>query len=362
MQHEHQLKNNSAKNKNKQGFFAFINQRFGIETLNYEVPVHANTLPFTLGGITAISTLLTIVTGILLTFWYVPTPEEANLSIRYIMSTAYLGSVIRGIHFWAAQATVVALVLHLLRVMFYGSYKFPREGNWIIGVFLFITMIGLYFTGTMLKWDQEGFEALEHAVAIADTVGLGGFFAAGNASTLIRFFTLHISLLPLLLLALLFIHMLLVKRMKISPLPWQKDKKATNERSETHDSKKHTFLHHIGSLIGYGYIVSGIIIILALLVPPVIGPEPITGIEVTKPFWTFLWLYAIEEWFGINGAWIIGGIPFLALLALPFIDRAKTQAFRDRKGILTIAIIVTITILALTFYAYFSSPVVHLDM
>ncbi|MFX7329536.1 cytochrome b N-terminal domain-containing protein, partial [Acinetobacter baumannii] len=77
----------------------------------------------------------------------------------------YLGSIIRGIHYWAASLTLIAVALHVLRVFLYGSYKQPREGNWIIGAILFGTLIGLFFTGTALKWDQEGYEALEHAKA-----------------------------------------------------------------------------------------------------------------------------------------------------------------------------------------------------
>lgn len=342
--------------KKKKRFYEVLNDRFGFEALNYEVPSHANTILYTLGGITLVSVLITIASGIILALWYVPTPEEANASIRVITEEVFLGSVIRGAHFWGAQLTIIAIVLHLLRVLYYGSYKRPREGNWIVGVLLFAVMIGLYFTGTTLKWDQEGNEALEHAQVIAETLGFGAFFNEEFIPVILRFFIMHVSLLPLALLALVFIHMLLIKRLKISPLPWGKANTATVGH------KQHTFFHHIRSLVGYGYLTLGVILILAILAPPAIGPDPISGIEVTKPVWPFLWLYSVEEWFGVNGAWIAGGLTIIGLLAVPFIDRAKEQALPKRKLILTLLTIVVVTLIVLTIYAYFSTPVVHLDM
>lgn len=342
----------------KKGLYQTLNERFGLQALNYEVPAHANTLPFTLGGITAVSTLLTIVSGILLGLWFVPTPEAANSSIRVITESVYMGSVIRGIHYWSAQLTVGTLVLHLLRVFVYGSYKKPREGNWILGVFLFAIMIGLYFTGTTLKWDQEGFEALEHAQTIAATFGAGGLLNPANVPVITRLFIAHISLLPLILLVLLFVHMLLIKRLKISPLPWKKDTLDSN----TEAGKEHRFGHHFRSLIGYGYVIFGIVMIFAVLAPPAIGPVPLTGIEVTKPLWPFLWIYAVEAWFGINGAIVFSGLLFAGLLVVPFLDRGTDQSFGKRKWILFAGLAVTVIMLVLTLYGYYSGPVEHLKM
>lgn len=369
-----------VKVKKEKWFRKTFIERFGIDALNYEVPTHANTLPFTLGGITAVSLLLTMISGIILAMWYVPTPEEANASIRTIMETVYLGSVIRGIHYWSASLTIIAVALHVLRIFLYGSYKQPREGNWIIGVLLFGTLIGLFFSGTALKWDQEGYEALEHAQAIAGTLGLDGFFSSEIIPVILRLFTVHVSILPILLIALLFIHMLLVKRHKISPLPWKKKKEsgdaileaaASSEPVATTDEltvagqksdKKHTFLQHFRTLFGYGYIVLGIVMILAILSPPSVGPDPLTGIEVTKPLWPFLWIYSVEEWFGINGALIGSAVLFTALLAVPFFDRGNNPSLSKRKWIISIGISIAIVLVILTIYAIFSQPVVHLDM
>lgn len=102
--------------------------------------------------------------------------------------------------------------------------------------------------------------------------------------------------------------------------------------------------------------------ILGIIAPPGIGPAPLDGIVVTKPVWPFLWLYSVEEWFGVNGAWIAGGLTVAGLLAIPFIDYAKEQAFGKRKFVLILSTVVVLTLLVLTVYAYFSTPVVHLNM
>ncbi|WP_169729960.1 cytochrome b N-terminal domain-containing protein [Thermicanus aegyptius] len=363
------LKNSPETQKKKRTIYEILDERYGFEALNYEVPPHANTVLFTLGGITLASLLVTLASGFLLGFWYLPFPEEANLSIRTIMEKAFLGSVIRGIHFWGAQITIAGLVLHILRVLFFGSYKRPREGNWIVGVLLFVTMIGLYFTGTVLKYDQEGYEALAHAKEIAGTLGFGTFFNTEYVPTTIRIFLTHVSILPVILLVLLFIHILLIKRLKISPLPWSKAEANGSKEGGTQGKpqvkqghKRHSFFHHIRALIGWGYVVLGITLILGIIAPPGIGPSPLDGIEVTKPVWPFLWLYSVEEWFGVNGAWIAGGLTVAGLLAIPFIDYAKEQAFGKRKFVLILSTVVVLTFLVLTVYAYFSTPVVHLNM
>ncbi|MCF6094716.1 cytochrome b N-terminal domain-containing protein [Microaerobacter geothermalis] len=334
-----------------------LNERFGLDSLAYEVPAHANTLPYTLGGITAVSTIIAVVSGILLANWYTPTPELANFSIRNITENVYLGYVIRGVHSWSAQIALVALVLHLLRVFVYGSYKRPREGNWFIGVFLFLTMIGLFFTGTIAKWDQEGNEALEHAQAIAGKFGLAGYFSTENVDVITRFFIAHVSILPLILFVLLFIHILLIKKLKISPLPWKQ-----HEGEAAYKNTGHNFAAHFKSLLGYGYIVLGVSILLAIFFSPKVGPEPLAGIEVTKPLWPFLWIYTVEEWWGIPGATWVSLLLVLGMFAVPFIDRGKDMSLKKRAWFIIIVLLLAVALLLMTIYAYNSSPVVHLDM
>ena len=200
-----------------------IDDRLGIKALEYPVPAHANNLAWSLGGVTAASFGLLIVTGVLLVQFYNPVPEEANQSVRDMVTQVWGMGFVRALHFWASQAMYVTAVLHLLRVFLTGSYKRPREGNWLIGVAMLGLVIFAVFTGTVLKWDQEGFEALGHNLEIGKLLGGVGFWFtpefAGRVPILVRLYGAHVVMIPGLIIVLFTLHGLLVKRHKISPHP-----------------------------------------------------------------------------------------------------------------------------------------------
>ncbi len=182
---------------------------------------------YTLGSASLFVAVNQIFTGILLTIYYVPTPDHAYDSVQYITSQIPAGWLIRGLHHWGASAMVVLVVLHMLRVIFFGSYKYPREITWLTGVFLLITVIGFGFTGYLLPWDQKAYWATTVGTSIAGTPPLiGGLILrivrGGeelSAVTLARFFGVHIWVLPATLLLLISIHMYLVIRNGITAVP-----------------------------------------------------------------------------------------------------------------------------------------------
>ncbi len=182
---------------------------------------------YTLGSASLFVAVNQIVTGILLTIYYVPTPDHAYDSVQYITTQVPAGWLIRGLHHWGASAMVVLVVLHMLRVMYYGSYKFPREVTWSSGVLLLIIVIGFGFTGYLLPWDQKAYWATTVGTRIAATPPLIGntilLIVRGgeelSAVTLARFFGVHIWVLPTALLLLILIHMFLVIRIGISAVP-----------------------------------------------------------------------------------------------------------------------------------------------
>jgi quinol-cytochrome oxidoreductase complex cytochrome b subunit len=182
---------------------------------------------YTLGSASLFVAINQIVTGILLTIYYVPTPDHAYDSVQYITSQVPAGWLIRGLHHWGASAMVVLVVFHMLRVIYYGAYKFPREVTWFTGVFLLITVIGFGFTGYLLPWDQKAYWATTVGTRIAATPPLIGntilLIVRGgeelSAVTLARFFGVHIWVLPTALLLLILIHMFLVIRIGISAVP-----------------------------------------------------------------------------------------------------------------------------------------------
>jgi len=182
---------------------------------------------YTLGSATLLAVFNQGITGILLTIYYVPTPDQAFDSVQYITTQVSMGWLIRGLHHYGASAMVILSFLHMLRVIFLGSYKFPREVTWFTGVMLFLVTIGFGFTGYLLPWDQKAYWATTVGTRIVGVIpGIGESLlkivrgGEGLSSlTLSRFFGVHVWVLPAVLIALLAIHLYLVISIGISEMP-----------------------------------------------------------------------------------------------------------------------------------------------
>ena len=311
----------------------WLDDRLGIGGLRYPVPEHANSLPYTLGGVTLVSFLLLTVTGVYLTQFYDPTGvEEAHTSVVYISSEPFAGELIRSLHYWLATLFVVTLVLHMIRTFATGAFKAPREFVWITGVLLFVLGGGALYSGTILKADQEAVEALAHNNEVADFFGIFGYWFSGDFSSdvdqLLRLYVSHITVIPLLIVTVLAVHLLLVKRHRISPLPWgSADEVQARERTE----RELTFSSHLRHIGLWGMVVLGIALVLAGLWPAGLGPQGVEGIEITKPPWYFLWLYKPEDWFGLNALWIVSTLVVVVLVLIPFLDRSRERDPRRRR-------------------------------
>jgi len=182
---------------------------------------------YTLGSATLFVAVNQMITGILLTIYYVPTPDHAYDSVQYITTQLPAGWLIRGLHHWGASVMVVLVVLHMLRVILYGAYKYPREVTWLTGVALLLLVIGFGFTGYLLPWDQKSYWATTVGTRIAGAAPLVGdwilrIMRGGedlSAVTLVRFFGAHVWVLPASLMLLVGIHLYLVIRNGISEIP-----------------------------------------------------------------------------------------------------------------------------------------------
>ncbi len=172
------------------------------------------TYTFCLGGLSFFMFLVLTMTGVLLMFYYIPSEADAYQSMKDIEGSVTFGQLMRNMHRWSAQGMVIAVFLHMARVFYTGSYKPPREFNWVIGVLLLVTTFLLSFTGYLLPWDQLAFWAITVGSEIggaAPIVGpqvrqlLLGDFQIGQ-STLIRFYTLHVIFLPLVAAFLMAVH------------------------------------------------------------------------------------------------------------------------------------------------------------
>lgn len=178
------------------------------------------TYSFGLGVISTVLFLTLTVSGILLVFYYIPATGLAYTTMKDLQTSIPLGQLARNMHRWSAHLMVLAVILHMVRVFYTGAYKPPREFNWVVGSLLLLLTLGASFTGYLLPWDQLSFWAITVGTNIAGyapVVGdqtrqvlLGGNEVGQNA--LIRFYGLHIIVLPMLMLGLLSLHIFRVRK------------------------------------------------------------------------------------------------------------------------------------------------------
>jgi menaquinol-cytochrome c reductase cytochrome b subunit len=185
---------------------------------------------YTLGSATMFAFLSQAVTGVFLAMYYDPSPTRAYDSVRHLTNDVFLGELVRGMHKWGSTVMVILVFLHMARTFFWGAYKYPRELNWVIGVVLLILTLFMSFTGYLLPFDQRSFWATIVGVAINGTGPLVGpylndFLRAGpefGATTLARFYALHMLVLPGAIAAMIGAHLYLVARQGTTAPPWMK--------------------------------------------------------------------------------------------------------------------------------------------
>jgi len=191
--------------------------------LDHDVPQHI-TWWHCFGGLTFFTFIIQIATGIILAFFYIPSPDHAHDSVAFLQDEIPFGSIVRNLHRWGAYVMVVLVVLHMLRVFVQGAYRKPREMNWVVGVIALLMVFGFGFTGYLLPWDQKAYWATNVGINIAGSVPFVGEFMASflrggpelGALTLSRFFSLHVFILPLFLIVLLSMHFAMIRKQGIA--------------------------------------------------------------------------------------------------------------------------------------------------
>src|SRR4051812_33123322 len=183
---------------------------------------------YTLGSATMFAFLNQAITGVFLAMYYDPSPTRAYESVRFITNEAFLGEFVRGMHKWGSTVMVILIFLHMARTFFFGAYKYPRELNWVIGVALLILTFVMSLTGYLLPFDQRAYWATivaNNITATGPLVGpyLADFLRAGpdfGATTLSRFYAIHMLLIPGLIGALIGAHLYLVAKLGTTAPPW----------------------------------------------------------------------------------------------------------------------------------------------
>lgn len=271
---------------------------------------------FGLGGISLLLFLLLVITGALELFYYVPSQESANASVQLITYLVPYGWLVRGLHYWAAQAMLVVVALHMLRVVFTGGYKPPRALNWLFGLSLLVFTLLLDFTGLVLRWDIDIAWALTVGTNLLKSIPLAGFTlyqmavgsAAIGAGTVVRFFGWHIFGLALPAFFMMVWHLFRVRR----------DGGISRRLPTTVNAPPQSASHSVQSIsrqeLVYREVQAAVastvvLVLLTVFFPPSVGaPADFANLppEATAP-WFFLWVQQLLQF----------GSPFLMGILVP---------------------------------------------
>ena len=315
--------------------------------------------------------ILQVVTGILLAIVYVPSAGQAWSSLNVLNQQLDLGWFLRAIHGWGSNFMVAVVLIHMAQVFLFGSYKYPRELTWIVGVFLLLMTLGMAFTGQVLRFDQDAYWGLGIGASITSRIPfvggslvhllLGGPIIAG--ATLSRFFALHVFVIPGMLLAFVGVHVWMVLKLGINewPMPGRLVKRSTYLQEYKNLTHKNGIPFVPGALwkdVIFSGAILAVVVVCALVCGP-FGPsgqpDPTIVQTVPKPDFFFLWIYAALAYLPpsmetpcILIAPIIGiGI----LLALPFFASQGEKSWHRRPVAILVLTTVAVTWGALTHLA-----------
>ncbi|MBW2408236.1 MAG: cytochrome b N-terminal domain-containing protein [Deltaproteobacteria bacterium] len=340
----------------------FITDRIGWQ--KYLKPFLAKPLPAgtgwlaTLGSLCALLFAVQAVTGIILAFYYSPSPEQAYTSINFIMNDVTMGAILRGIHHWGAGAMVIFVFIHLAINFFNGAFKAPREFTWIVGVVLFLLTLGFGFTGYLLPWDQKAYWATVVSTNIPKDIPLVGQFVARlmlggdtvSGLTLTRFYAIHTLLLPALTAVFIFFHIYLVRVHDISG-------HGGEELSEDEKTDRFFPEHLFRCSIVFGAIF-GIVILLSIFaeVPLENVAGTVDPAYLPRPEWYYMWLFQLLTFFPgkfeIVGSLVIPIAGIILLFCLPFLSNTNLRGMADRPLATAAGITCLVAIIYLTLMGF----------
>lgn len=324
-----------------------------------------------LGLISLYLFLILIATGVLLMFYYVPATDYAYQNMKDLEFVVTAGQVLRNMHRWAAHLMVLFVALHLCRAFYTAAYKAPREFNWVVGVGLFLLTLSLSFTGYLLPWDQLAYWAITVGTSIAGYAPLIGqklkfLFLGGHMvgeSALIRFYVLHVIVLPLVAVMLIGLHLWRVRKdgglahpAEVAPVVEDVPRSGTTKtyglmelaRGTTPavglnpEDEVFTWPNLVFREILLFMATVAVVLVLAIwwnapleeIANPVHPPNP------AKAPWYFLGLQELVAYSAFWGGVVVPGLLVTALLALPYLDRGTKGVgvwfARERKVAITL--------------------------
>ncbi|MBI3463348.1 MAG: cytochrome bc complex cytochrome b subunit [Planctomycetes bacterium] len=347
----------------------FLDERLGLDALQglvakKRVWIHGCSHFYYLGGMALFLFLVQIVTGILLSLYYKPSPDHAFESVRAIMTEVDFGWLIRSAHSWSANLLIGVLFLHLLTTYMMRAYRRPREMTWVTGVLLLGVFLAFGFSGYLLPWNELAFFATRVGTAIVGVVPVVGddllLLARGGedvtGDTLARFYALHIVVFPLLTFGLLGVHLFLVQKHGMS-VP---DHVSAGDDQQTPSMP---FVPHflLRDMVGW-YLALALLAALSALFPWELGTkaDPFASApEGIKPEWYFLFMFQtlkvlparIGPFEGELCGVLFFGLCGLVVLLVPFIDRGV----KSRTALNVLAALAVAYFILMTAWSWFSS-------
>ena len=351
------------------------------EAAEHPVPRNTASWWYVFGSAALTIFLLQLVTGILLALIYVPSAGEAWSSLQALNHDVTLGWFIRAIHGWGSNFMVAIVLIHMAQVFLFGAHKFPRELTWIIGVFLLLMTLGMAFSGQVLRFDQDAYWGLGIGASIASRVPiigpaivrlmLGGPIIAG--ATLSRFFTLHVFVIPGLLIGFVSLHVLMVLKLGINewPMPGRIVKRATyvsEYRALTKEDGAPFFPYAVWKDLFFAAFIILAVAACALYFGP-FGPsgqpDPTIIQTAPKPDYFFLWLYALLSLLPPSletPALLIGPVlAIIGLLLLPFLSGEGEKSWKRRPIAVLTVLLIAITLGTFTHLAEFAPWSPHMN-
>jgi len=308
-----------------------------------KVPVRTMSWTYTwgLGGLSAMLVTILAMTGVFLEMNYTPSPAQAYQDILRLRMDTWFGDLLRNIHHWSANLLVITAVLHLLRVFFTGSHRAPRELNWLLGVGMLLLVLAANFTGYLLPWDQLAFWAITVGTSILSYLPILGpllsrLLLGGpevGAATLLNFYALHISFIPLGIIILMSYHFWRVRKDGGLSQP-----RTLKETTPARIERVTTIPHLVRRELVFALVWLAIIVFWAMYVPaplegianPEVSPNP------AKAPWYFLGIQELLLHFHpLVGAILIPAVSLGALALLPYYDVTPHNVgiyFRSRRG------------------------------
>ena len=324
---------------------------------NEPVPNHLKHWWWCLGGTPALLFGVQVVTGILLSFYYVPDPREAWESVGRISTSVDYGWFVRSVHRWSSNLMIVAVILHMMRVFFTGAYRSPRELNWMAGVGLVGVTMFFGFTGYSLVYEQLSYWGATVAGNLTEAVPLVGphlarLLRGGETvgdNTLTRYFILHIGILPAAMTALVAFHVLQIRLHGVTEFEFSGE----DLRREESEKKHYPFFpDHLMTEIIIGVGLAFVLTCLAVIFPTPLEAkaDPLTTPPHIKPEWYFYWTFRWLKLTGLTFAVLsIGFVGFLALV-WPFVDAWIRRRRPGSEASVFVGALAVVVLLVLTLW------------